>query len=250
MMKTKILLTVSILLLLLVSACNPENNGFVDEPNLEVVNLQITPTIDHWLPKVADCAEGIPDFSIYTQVLLPSETFNDPADLIIRLGARTDNDPYVVVLGMEKISVIAGSEVPITSLSLESLHNIFSGELTNWAQVPEIMDEGITIDQPIQTLSYPDEHSLRILFERIFLEEKAISSQPMVFSTLERLNQILGEDPYAIGYLLESQAPDNGKILEISGLDPQTTHQLVLAVTPQEPQGQLRQLLLCLQDSP
>lgn len=250
MMKKKILFGVSILLLMLLSACNPQSSLPTGESSLEVVNLQITPTLEHWLPQIAGCADEIPDFGIYTRVLPLSEPGPDPTDLMIRLGPRMENDTHVVVLGSETLVVVTGSEIPLTSLSIESLQKIYSGELTNWSQVPEIMEDGISIDQPIQTLSYPEEHRLRIVFSSIFLEEKAINSQLILFSTLERLNQILAEEPFAIGYLLESQTPENAKILEINGLDVQATRQLVLAVTPQEPQGKLRQFLLCLQDSP
>lgn len=250
MMKKKILFSVSILLLMLLSACNPQSSLPTGESSLEVVNLQITPTLEHWLPQIAGCADEIPDFGIYTRVLPLSEPGPDPTDLMIRLGPRMENDTHVVVLGSETLVVVTGSEIPLTSLSIESLQKIYSGELTNWSQVPEIMEDGISIDQPIQTLSYPEEHRLRIVFSSIFLEEKAINSQLILFSTLERLNQILAEEPFAIGYLLESQTPENAKILEINGLDVQATRQLVLAVTPQEPQGKLRQFLLCLQDSP
>ena len=249
-MMKKIPILFFILLLLLLSACQTTSSQPSDEAPLEVVNLLITPTLEHWLPRVADCANDIPAFGIYTQVSPLAEPGPDQPDLVIRLGARTENDTHVVVLGMETFTVVAGSEVPLSSLSIESLQNIFSAEWTNWRQVPEIMTDGDSINQPIQTLSYPDGHMIRDLFSTIFLEENNINSQPVLFSTVDRLAEILAGDPYAIGYLLESDVPENAKVLEITGIDPQATRQLVLAVTPQEPQGKLRQLLLCLQNSP
>jgi len=246
----KNLFIVSFILLMLVSACRQQNSLPTGESDLEVIDLQITPTLEHWLPVIAECADEIPAFGIYTQVLPLSRNESEPPDLLIRLGPRRDEDTYVTVLGMETITVVTGSEVSVSSLTIESLRDIFSGELTHWGQVPEIMGEEISIDQPILTLSYPDEHPLRLLFSKVFLEENEISSTPVVFSTPDRMGQILEDEPFAIAYLLESQTPDNVNPLEISGIDPQATRQLVLAVTPQEPQGNLRQLLLCLQDSP
>lgn len=240
---------VGILLLILVSACHQQNSLPNSESPLEVVDLQISPTLEHWLPQIADCADDVPDFGIYTRVLPFSESESNPSDLLIRLGPRMENEMHVVVLGSETLAVIAGNEIPLTSLGIESLQNIYTEEYTNWSQVPEIIEQGVNNNQPIQILSYPDEHRLRILFMKIFLEDTAITSQPLLFSTPERLAQIIEEEPFAIGYLLESQAPDNAKILTITGLDPQAAQQLVLAVTPQEPQGKLRQFLLCLQNS-
>ena len=250
MMKKRYPFIVIISLVVLLSACNQQNIQPTGESALEVVNLQISPTLEHWLPVIADCADAIPAFGIYTQVLPLSESGTEPFDLLIRFGPRQDGDAYVTVLGMETITIVTGNEVPVTSLSLESLSDIFYGEITNWGQVPEVMSEKPSIDQPIQTLSYPDGHPLRLLFRDVFLEENEISSQPIIFSTLDRMSQILEDEPYAIGYALESQTPANAKILEITGLDPQLAQQLVLAVTSQEPQDKLRQLLLCLQNRP
>ena len=250
MMKKKNLFLLIISLLMLVSACNQQNSLPADESSLEVVDLQISPALDHWLPQIADCADGIPAFGVYTRVLPVSESETETPDLLIRLGPRRDEDVHVAVLGMETITIVTGSEVPISSLSITSLQHIFSGEITNWGQVPEISEAEPNLDQPIQTLSYPDEHPLRLLFREVFLGENDISSQPIIFSTLDRINQVLEDEPYAIAYLLESQIPANANSLEITGFDPQAAQRLVLAVTQQEPQGNLRQLLLCLQDSP
>ena len=250
MMKKKNLFIAIISLLMLVSACNQQNSLPTGESSLEVVDLQISPALDHWLPQIADCADGIPAFGVYTRVLPVSESETETPDLLIRLGPRRDEDVHVAVLGMETITIVTGSEVPISSLSITSLQNIFSGEVTNWGQVPEISEGELNLDQPIQTLSYPDDHPLRLLFREVYLGENDISSQPIVFSTIDRMSQILEDEPYAIAYLLESQTPANAKSLEITGFDPQAAQRLVLAVTQQEPQGNLRQLLLCLQDSP
>lgn len=167
--------------LILVSACSQQNQLPTRESALEVVDLQISPSLEHWLPVIAECADDIPGFGIYTQVMPFVESENGPSDLRIHLGPRRDGDKHVAVLGMETVTIVTGIEVPITSLSLESLRQIFYGEITNWGQVPEIMSESLSIDQPIQTLSYPDDHRLNQLFVEVFLEENEISSQPITF---------------------------------------------------------------------
>jgi hypothetical protein len=57
------------------------------------------------------------------------------------------------------------------------------------------------------------------------------------------------ENSYGIGYLLESQVPDEIQTLTLSNSIPESAQVYVLAVTDQEPAGGLRQLLLCLQNS-
>lgn len=247
-MKHKCIIFLS-LILLLTAACSGETPAPVDEPTIEVVNLQITPALSHWLPKVAACADDIPDFGIYTRVLPRAELNLDDADLILRLGQRLDTDPQLAIMGIEAMTVIAGSKVPLSSLSIESLQAIFAGAINNWGAVPEIGEAGIEVNQPILTLSYPDGHELQLLFRESYLDAQPITSDPQIFSTLDYLETLLQKNPTAVGYLLESQVPESMQTLAITNFDPLAGQQYVLAITQQEPQGGLRQLLLCLQDS-
>ncbi len=82
---------------------------------------------------------------------------------------------------------------------------------------------------------------------KIYLEDQAIHSLPQVFSTIHALETIQADQPYAIGFGLQSQLPDNSQIIEITDESELPAQQYVLAITPHEPQGNLQQLLLCLQ---
>lgn len=238
-----------ILLLVMLPACGSSSASPEDAADLETITLQITPSLEHWLQDVADCARGLSDFAILTQIKPPSELDINEVDLILRLGEQQDHDPFVAVMGKESMVILIGEAVPLTSLSLDSLQRIYSGELTTWTAVPELSSQGLNPNLLIQVLSYPDNHELRDLYRQAYLENGPVTSDALVFSTAAFLASLLETNPYAISYTLESLAPTSSQILPITEFAPARNHVHVLAITTQEPSGRLRQLLLCLQQN-
>jgi hypothetical protein len=248
MKKTKIIFF-SLLLMIGLVACGPENPVPEENPVFEVVNLQITPAVAHWLPLVAACAEDIPNFGIFTEVLPRSDLSVEESDLILRLGERLETDPFVATMGMEDIVIIAGEGVPVSSLSLESLQKIFTGETTRWDEISDNLENESVVNEPITPLSYPEGHEIEILFRRTYLDDNPINIDLQVYSTIEFLQDLLIEYPFAITYVLESQVPEGVRVLSITHSEPIPTGQYVLAITKGAPDGGLKQLLLCLQNA-
>lgn len=246
-MKRKGLVLLSLVILLLVTGCAADVPVLEDRLPPEVINLQVTPAVAHWLPRVAACAEGIPDFGIYTRVLPREELSLAESDLVLRLGERLETDPFVAVMGMEEIVIVAGGDVPISALSLASLQAIYAGTITDWAEVPDAAVAEDSQRALIKPLSYPDGHEIEILFRRAYLGDEPILAASQVFSTVEFMQELFEKHPYAIGYLLASQVPDGMRILSIENDAPIPSGQYVLAITSSPVEGQMKQLLLCLQ---
>jgi hypothetical protein len=235
--------------LLGMAGCAEEIPLAEEKPAPEVVALQVTPAVEHWLPLVAECAEGIPNFGVYTQVLPRSELSLAESDLILRLGERLESDPFVAIMGIEEIVIVAGEDVPVSSLSLEDLRAIYAGTKTLWGEVVDGGYGGSVMGQPITPLSFPAGHEVEILFKRAYLGDELIQVNPQEFMTVPFLENLLLRYPYAIGYLLKSQVPEEMRVIEIVSDEPVPNRQYVLAVTAQEPTGGVKQLLLCLQNS-
>jgi hypothetical protein len=230
------------------TSCNQALTVTTPAPTIEIINLQITPELEHWMPKVSRCANAIEGLGIYTDVVTQTELDISRTDLVLRLGERAESDPYVAVMGFEEFVLISGNAVPIDKISIDSVRAIFSGEITNWGEVPEVCDQDVDINQPIQTLSFPEGNILRELFSRSFLENKPIMSDPMIYATPEGLDRLLQENSYSIAYLLKSNLMESQDPMIICGIDPSFSQQFVLGITNIEPEGKLKQLLLCLQD--
>lgn len=233
------------LLLALLAACGPA--PATEETALEVVHLQTTPALAHWLPEVAECANAIPNLGLASEIAEPSALSLGSADLILRLGPPQGDDPYTAVMGMESFALVAGDQVPLDSISIESLRSIFAGEWTLWSEVPEVNNPADT-ELPLTLFTYPIGNELEELFGQTYLDGKApLGSHPR-YSSTDKLAELLAENPYGLGYALASQVPAGFRTLEITGLE-QGPAFYVLAVTAGEPEGGLKQLLLCLQDS-
>lgn len=240
------LLFLSLILVTAAPACAPGDETPEVHSQAVIITLQTTPSLEHWLPDVADCAGGIPDFAVVTQILPVGDLDPGQADLILRLGDRLESDPFVALIGVEQTVILGGPNLPVETLSLESLQKIFSGEINNWNQIPEVREAGVEINQFITTLSYPTGHELRLLFEESYFEGQSLASDPLIFSSETALANLLETYPLALSYTLENLAPPGAQRLTIRELE-RAQHK-VLAVTPEEPTGKLRQLLLCLQN--
>ncbi len=215
---------------------------------MTVVGVQTTPALTHWLSRAADCANSIPDLGVYSEIVPQTELDINKADLTLRLGDRFDSDPYVSVMGNERLVIVAGADVPFDSLSLESLQAIYTGDVDSWSALPEAANLELGNSLPMVALSYPNGNELERFFSQIYLSNSTITGNSLRYSTIERLASLLEQNPSAIGYTLASQIPAGVNTLAISGLEADPVL-LVLAVTTAEPTDGLRQLLLCLQDS-
>ena len=248
-MKSVMWFLIGLSFLLGLMGCEGESPISQDTPAPEIVGLQITPAVEHWLPLVAACAEGIPNFGVYTQVLPLIDLSLAETDLILRLGERLESDPFVAIMGVEEIVIIAGEDVSVTSLRLDNLRAIYAGVVTHWGEVIEVADDESGKRQPIHPLSYPAGHEVEILFRRAYLADEIMQVNPQEFLTVPFLENLMLRHPYAIGYLLQSQVPEDVRVIEIVSDETIANQQYVLAVTQAEPTGGLMQLLLCLQNA-
>lgn len=248
-MKRVFLSLLGLVFLLGMVGCAGDKPISEDKPTPEVAALQVTPAVEHWLPLVAACTEGIPNFGIYTQVLPRSDLSLAESDLILRLGERLESDPFVAIMGVEEIVIIAGQEVPVSSLSLDYLRAIYAGSVTHWGEVVDVANGGSVMGQHIRPFSYPAGHEVEILFKRAYLADEIIQVNPQEFMTVPFLENLLVRYPFAIGYLLRSQVSEGMRMIEINSNETISTRQYVLAVTANEPTGGLKQLLLCLQNT-
>ena len=247
---TRKICLISIITLLCLAACQVKPFHDTETPTLEIINIQVTPASAYWMDEVAQCSQQIPYLGVYRQILPVNELDLSTADLILRFGQRQETDPFVTVLGTEEIVLVAGKDVLVSSLSLESVQAMFTGVYTYWEQVSESQEITSEATQPITTLSFPPGHELRNLFETSFLESESIANNATVFYSEEALEKLLTEYPFAISFALKSQTPEGVRTLGITSDNPQPGLQYVLGITRQEPTGYLRELLLCLQNAP
>lgn len=248
MSKLKIVVFPALLILTVLAACEKTPQTIEQHVEPKVITLQVTPALEHWLLKVAVCANEIPDFGVFTQVLPLEDVSVEESDLILRLGAKLEGDPFVAVMGSEELVIVGSYEVPVSDLSLDNLQAIYTGDYGYWTDIPEAKEAGSTANQAIKIMSYPPGDEIESLFNKIYMDDqRRISPDAQYYLTVDFLKILLTESPAGLGYLLRSQVPEGLQMIEITG-DVHSSNVFVLAITKEKPVDQLGQLLLCLQN--
>ena len=193
-------LTLTLVVGLLVG-CTPSAG---EETALDVVHLQTTSALAHWLPLAAECAAALPNLGITSEIVEPTALNLANADLILRLGQRQADDSYTAVMGTESLVLVAGDQVPLDVLSAESLQSIYAGDWTKWSEVPEVAN-GAGTDHPLTVFSYPNGNELEDLFSQFYLDGKAITGPIQRYSSVDGLAVLLTANPYGLGYTLAGQ---------------------------------------------
>ena len=191
------------------------------------------------------------DAGVTVDILPRQDLDTRNADLVIRFGPKTSQEVNVSVLAMDKIVFIIDTDNPLTLISSQSLAEIFLGNYKVWSQVPELALIDPTYDLPISVFSYGGGSDLYPILSSVLLNEEPVGQSALYAASWEILQDSVAETPGGIGFVLESQV--SGKVLTLQIVDQGEFHlgleQPVIAVTRSEPEGALRQLLLCLQAS-
>lgn len=219
--------------------------------DITVIKVQISTALTHWIPKLTACSENLVDAGI-TVDMLPRHYLNiQNADLVVRFGPRTTQEQDVSVLTMDRVIFIIDINNPLTSISSQSLAEIFLGHYQTWDQLPEMASIDPTYDLPISVFSYGDGSDLYPILSSALLADKPLSQDALYAASWDILQDSVAKTPGGIGYLLESQVSANVLTLLVDdqGALQVGLEQPLIAVTRSAPEGALRQLLLCLQVS-
>ncbi len=250
-MKKSIRLLAFLFILTGLFACSKTPETPAAENELDIIRCQITPGLKHWLPKIQTCMNTSTVNSGLTVDLLPeSDLTLDEADLVIELGPKETDDPFISVIGEETLIILLGADVPIQTISQSELTQIFTGQYQTWGELAAIPADSSAAVQPIQVFSYPPGHELRQTFTDRIMNGSTITESAQMVNTVEAWTASIENAPFGISYGLESQITSSRiQTLAIEDDDPAGRQLLVLAVTPKEPSGSLKSLLLCLQDT-
>jgi len=174
------------------------------------------------------------------------------ADLSFHLGTAVNlGKVYATQVGWEDIVVIASASNPLDRLSSDQLLALFSRRVKNWEELSPA-PKGLTGEVYLWT--YPQGDEIRRAFEIVSLQGGSSSAQPMLAPDPQAMLEAVGADPDAVGYIPRSWMANLGtepasklKVITLDSNQSQALHLPVLAVSPLEPQGSGRALLVCLE---
>jgi hypothetical protein len=233
-------------LVLLLSACrNPDVS--TPAPTPEAINVTYPSALQAWADKSSNCASNDPQIALYFTQSDTLDTTIHANDIVLELGQTTldSADSYLSQVGWEQVIVVVNKDNPLSQLSKDELKSIYSGQILNW-------ENGS--GQPIQVWVLPEGESTRTIFDDAIIFNQSLTTEAMLAPDPAAMIEAISKNINAIGYLPGSflttdDSPDtsNVKIVQLETSLVSELQQPVIAITPNEPTGVLRNLLVCLQ---
>jgi phosphate transport system substrate-binding protein len=216
-----------LLIFLLLPACTSATPAATTEP----IAVQYTAASAPWLADVVDCAGDM----IISADLRSAEYMDlRNTELAIRIGQPSDLTSPAYQIDTDEVLIIVNPQNPAAALSAEQVRGLFSGQIQNWQEV-----DGA--DAPVQVWTFAAREDIQQVFEQTALGGAPVTSLARLATGPEEMAQAIANNANAIGIL--SRRWKTGNVSEVYTVATVP----VLALTPSVPQGQIADMLACLQ---
>jgi hypothetical protein len=236
-------------------------------PTPRIVSLQLTTAVMGWKNDLTACASAQPQVGLIIQEAPLGQIDLTQADVLLRFAEPpTTLTAYSAILGWDEVVVITHPSYPTTQITRQALQAIYAGKATTWSdlQLPGLQGSE-QARLPLQVWAFPPENDIRHVFDKVVLDGVKPTPHTYLAPDAAAMLEAIARTPGSIGYLLKSsldlasgQKPagqkNGGTPSSVQIVKPLTIadslsgmKQPILAIAPSEPQGDLRQLLLCLQ---
>ena len=182
----------------------------------QVVDVYATASASPWLEELYACAGGA------------SVTLNLAADapqISLRLGPPDELTTPAYPIDVEDILIVASSQSPLPPLTLERARGLFAGRG----------------DPTAQAWVYASAEDLQAVFDQALMDGHPVTSFARLAVSPAHMIEALSADPNAVGILPRRWMTAGLRELFLAASVP------VLALTPSEPTGVVRDLIACLQ---
>ena len=240
--------------LMLSTGCQPLTATIPPTP--QIIHVQLTPALNSWSSILNACALALPGTGLVVDEAPASNLNPATVDFSLRFGLpavspqKTPVTNSPLILATDEVAVIVNPDNPVNQLAPETITAIFNGQISQWKplipgnQNPQPTDTSIDI----QVWSFPQGDDIRQVFIAAFLKSNSLASKTHLAPDPNAMLEAISQDPTAIGYILASQLQASVQAVKIDGEPSSSLEQPVLAYTSNAPQGQVRQMLLCLQE--
>ena len=191
-------------------ACAPATSS-----PLRIVDVYASPSASSFLDELYACA----DVSFVTLNLT-----SDSPDLSLRLGLLDGWAGPVFQVGTDEIVVAANLQSLLPSLTLEQVQTIFAGQ-----------------NPSVQVWGYASAEDTQRIFESAIMDGRSVTSFARLAVSPMHMVEALTADPNAVGILPRRWMTSQLRELFAAASVP------VLALTPSEPEGVIRDLIACMQ---
>ncbi len=213
-------------------------------PTPQAIHVQMSTSLRPWADELHACAGQLSGAGLVLDEA-PASTL-DPlqADLSLRLGGSPGENQFAAAIGEEALEVIVHPSNPVGKVSLPDLQGIFTGRIRTWEGIQG--SPASLAGQPIQAWSYPAGDDLREAFDLAVLGGEGLAASTYLAPSPKAALEAIAENPASIGFVPRRWTSPSIRVVAVDA-EEALLRQPVLALAAKEPQGQARQLLVCLQ---
>ena len=201
-------------------------------PSPYPLHIGITPLIrDLYHEDLYRCAANNSHFVLILDTTPSRKLDLESSDMIIQLGEPDGGLSYFAAqIGLEQIVLIASPDVDVSFLTVEL-----------------IKDQFTALKPRYSIWTYPANHEIEQFFSKLILHGEDQSPYTQLVPNPEAMIEILSSTETSIGYSIGSYIDDDLEIIPIDPALQDSLKQPVLLITKQEPQGEIRNFVSCLQ---
>ena len=199
--------------LFIFSACTPSTPPATPE----VISVYSTAAAQPWLSELYNCAG--------TASVIERVDDSSKAAIVLRVGDPATLSSSAFQIDTEEILVVTQRQSPIQNLSIEGARALFTGQG----------------DPSVQVWAYASGDDVQDVFNHLVMQEQNINPAARLAVNPQQMSDTLVNEPNTVGILPRHwKAGDSREVLSVGTVP-------VLAITPEEPQGIVKQLIACLQ---
>jgi phosphate transport system substrate-binding protein len=117
-----------------------------------------------------------------------------------------------ITVARDGIALIVHPSNPLRDLSLRELRALYSGRLTSWPRTAR--------DLPVIVITREEGSGTRAAFEHLVMGGEPIVARALVSDSTGAVNQMVGSDPAAIGYVSIGLVEAGLRTLRLDGVEP------------------------------
>jgi phosphate transport system substrate-binding protein len=239
-----------ILLILLLVGCAPTPT-LTSTP--EPVYVVTTPALEQLVAQWARDYDGELPGVRFQLTTLPIEeavsTVRSRQAEVLISASEPPTGWFAAILRQEPIAVIVHPDNNVENLSLEDLHSLFTGAADSWE-----LWGGPSLD--IQAVIPPQGDELRQRFSKVVMGESRFSADAFLAPSPETANTLVVQHEGATAFLPAALVSEEVRAIEVEGIslpsaageDGYPLYLQILAVSPREPDGPLRDWLVWIQN--
>ncbi len=181
----------------------------------QVVSVYATSAAQPWLTELYTCADN-------SSVVLNLTA--DAPDILLRVGEPEFIISPVYQIDEEEVLIVTNRESPIQNLTLTEAQELFA--------------QG---NASAQVWAYASDADVQIVFDQLVMKGRSVTTFAGLATSPQQMSNLINAEKDAVGILPKHWMTGNVREVFSAGTVP------VLAITKEEPQGAVKELISCLQ---